>query len=180
MSRPTCRCKSENVHCSPDYCDLAPTGVPYDGAKHCRLCWLYFNDSKYHPLWSSEKTEEIVLLDIGRLMGNYILAMGTEASWRAGGGQPPSLEEKAKRRAACDVCPLWDPTWDACTRCGCYLEAGIFPPRPLGKLDCATQACPIGIWGYTGGFDPSNGGCSQCGGEIPQATTSFLVKEEVF
>jgi len=100
----------------------------------------------------------------------FARAMKEEARWRAGGGRGPTTEEKTARRAACDGCPDRDAGRDACTLCGCYLEAGLLPPRPLGKLDCATQQCPKGLWSSVGGYAAAGG----CGGRV--MTTSHVVE----
>ena len=86
------------------------------------------------------------------LWQKFLLAMKDEIAWRAAGGRGPTPEEKADRRSKCDGCKKHhDESSDSCKLCGCYLEAGLLPPRLMGKLDCATQRCPIGLWETVGG-----------------------------
>lgn len=96
----------------------------------------------------------------------FLAAMKDEAAWRAGGGAGPSAEERAARRAACDACEHRDAEHDGCSLCGCYLEPGLLPPRPFGKLDCATQACPDNPrrWGFAGGYEPPKDQPRRCCG----------------
>lgn len=95
-----------------------------------------------------------VKISFAQRAARFVLAMRDEAAWRAGGGAGPTDEERAARRSACDACEHRDPEVDGCLKCGCYLEAGLLPPRPLGKLSASTQKCPIDKWGYAGGYSP--------------------------
>jgi hypothetical protein len=118
----------------------------------CRLCWLYHNDPTYRKYWDTAPEQKPVT--------TFIQAIAHEIAWRAKGNHGPTKEEKSLRRIHCNACPKRDPKTDSCTACGCYLEIHLIPPIPLGKLDCATQRCPIGLWNYTGGYvGPKCGGC---------------------
>lgn len=145
-------------------------GEPWVKDRDCRVCWLYHNDpvhqeaidnlSDPRELTEEEKEQRKVErqeLSLKKRIATWANAMKREMEWRAGGGSAPSPEEKAKRRTICDGCEERDVEQDLCKKCGCYLEAGWFPPRPLGKLDCASQACPLRLWGTTGGAKPA--GC---------------------
>lgn len=91
----------------------------------------------------------------------FLQAIKLELAWRTAGGRAPTPEEKAERGRICrsNACRRYDAEKDVCLACGCYLEAGLLPPRPLGKLDCASQACPLGYWGTLGGYQPSSRCC---------------------
>jgi hypothetical protein len=118
----------------------------------CRLCWLYHNDPAYRRYWDTAPEQKPVT--------TFLQAMGAEVAWRAAGHSGPRPEEKTVRRRLCDACQYHDSGTGSCTQCGCYLEAHLIPPIPFGKLDCATQRCPIGLWNYTGGYEgPKCGGC---------------------
>ncbi len=129
----------------------------------CGLCKLYVTNSQYRDYWDKAEKPPTAAEQIAR----FADAMREEWRWRREGGKKPTKSEKMARRASCDGCNLRDHTNDSCTMCGCYLEKGLFPPRPLGKLDCSTQSCPIGKWSYAGGYMPKNGGCGKCGGRTP-------------
>lgn len=143
-------------------CDNFVTGEPWVRGRDCWLCWLYSNSPAYKNLWDSmperveqpakpRTPEEQQKLTFAARLANFARAMVREAKWLADGGKPPTVEEKAKRREICNACELRDVSDDSCKKCGCYLEAGLFPPRPLGKLGAATQSCPLRLWGTTGG-----------------------------
>ncbi len=153
----------------PCTCDKFIVGEPWVIHRDCRLCWLYHNDIGYKTLWDNMPVlepqppiskEEQEKISFAQRMAAFAKAMAVEASWRAQGGRAPTVEEKAERRAHCDsnLCGALDKKNDLCLACGCYLEAGLFPPRPMGKLDCSTQKCPKGYWGTVGGY-VSKGGC---------------------
>ncbi len=104
----------------------------------CHLCRLYNTDPRYMRAEGGIRS--------------FALAMLDEGKWRADGGAAPTEAERARRRELCNGCDKRDASNDSCTLCGCYLEAGFLPPRPLGKLDCSTQRCPLGIWDFAGGY----------------------------
>lgn len=156
----------------PCGCENFVPGEPFTKGRDCYLCWLYHRHPGYKALWdddrrsppavagvaiSQEEQEERLL---AQRLATWAKAMATEMSWRTAGGKPPTDEERAARRAKCDDCNDRDTAKDLCKICGCYLEPGLLPPRPLGKLDCATQRCPRGLWTFAGGYSPAkSGGC---------------------
>jgi len=98
-------------------------------------------------------------------IAHFAKAMVIELAWRASGGRGPTTKEKSYRRSCCDKneCGLHNVEDDACEGCGCFLEAGLIPPRIMGKLDCATQKCPRGFWGVVGNYKvpPGQNDCCQ-------------------
>ncbi len=154
---PVCRWRKEQTiegwhKCSSPKLMHGPNGVRDD---LCQGCYVRDHESE-----SVERQETSYI----QLLANFAYAMKTELEWRAKGGAAPTEEEKAERRRQCDACPERDEKTDSCKLCSCYLEAGLLPPRPLGKLGASSQSCPFNPpkWGYTGGYvPPATGGC--CG-----------------
>jgi hypothetical protein len=138
-------------------CGRYVPGQPWVDGRDCYICWLYHNEPAYQPILDRPAPEKTSPGAIVNQMVQFADSMITEMAWRAGGGPAPSSQEKAARRRTCDSCDNRDPARDLCTVCGCYLEGNLLhlPPIPLGKLDCATQKCPLGLWGYAGGYAPA-------------------------
>lgn len=134
----------------------APLGV---SAATCTQCW--YRNRELAPLPAKEEQPRPTFAERAR---NFLLAMKDELAWRATGGAGPTEEERAGRRATCDACEHRDAEHDGCSVCGCYLEPGLLPPRTHGKLDCSTQACPAGKWGYAGGYEPPRNQPRRCCG----------------
>ena len=127
---------------------VAPLGVTLEV---CSKCW--YRDKDVEPLPDPVPAPPPTF---AQRAARFVLAMKDEVAWRAGGGVGPTAEEKAARRAACDACEHHDEEADGCEICNCYLEKGLLPPRPFGKLDCSTQSCPLNPpkWGHAGGYQP--------------------------
>lgn len=128
-----------------------------------RLAELYTGDCPpERPCTQEQVAEHRKLLDgAAPNVVDFAIAMKREMAWRAQDGAAPTPEERQQRRNICNGCELRDPANDSCKICGCYLEAGLLPPRLLGKIDCATERCPQGFWEYTGGYVPAEKDC--CG-----------------
>ena len=156
-------------------------GEEYSLTKHCRVCYLYMTSTVHHKLFGG--TDEIVntfvkgksvnqnapRLPVGyekpglaKRLWNFAVAMKTEAEFRATGGEGPTAKEKDIRRKLCDTCSDRIPDTDSCGLCGCFLEAQLIPPVPMGKLSMTTQSCPKRLWTYAGGYTPKSG-CGTCG-----------------
>ena len=153
----------------PRPCRGCERGAPFLGefdiTRQCKICWLYYNNQRYRELWDKtqgQAVEEREKQTFSKRIVKFVYAMKIETLWRSQGGLAPTAEEKAHRRSLCNTCDAHSKEDDMCTLCGCYLEAGLLPPRPFGKIDCASQACPKGLWTYTSGFVPK-AECSPCG-----------------
>lgn len=48
-----------------------------------------------------------------------------------------SDEVRDARRATCAACPFYDPEWDQCRKCGCFLVL---------KVELSAEECPEGKW----------------------------------
>jgi len=155
-------CSQTCPHSNP--CDLME-------CEKMRQLWLQWkNNDNLAPI----KKANVHPPDSGTLLTRFTLAMKAELAWRARGGRAPTAEEKADRRVKCNACTLYhDDVKDKCKICGCFLEAGLLPPRPLGKLDCATQRCPLGLWETVGGFKSK--GCGGAGGLLSEENTKDLI-----
>ena len=131
----------------------APLGVTLEV---CSGCWYRDKDLEPLPEEEQQQQPQPQPQTFAQRAARFMLAMKDEVAWRAGGGAAPTTEEKAARRAACDACEHRDEEADGCQICGCYLEKGLLPPRPFGKLDCSTQSCPLNPpkWGHAGGYQP--------------------------
>ena len=169
---PTCRWRKEELSPGRYRCRSRKLVVSPGGVTLATCAGCYYRDHEPNPNdppqqaieVNSPQTEQPTPASFSQRVTNFALAMTTETAWRAKGGTAPTDEEKAQRRACCDPCEHRDASNDSCRLCGCYLESGLLPPRPLGKLDCATQQCPAGKWTYTGGYTPPQGaGCGSCG-----------------
>lgn len=181
MTEP-CKCPVPNNECFR-------AGVPMIGrlwemcSNNCpseRPCTAKQSE-EYRKLWDSfpkteqqqiqTKTEELPTEQtLIQRIANFAYAMKIELEWRAKGGSGPTDEEKVERRKICDSnrCGMHDAKNDTCTACGCYLEKGLLPPRPFGKLDCSTQACPRNLWSYVGGYIPPQAQIKSCCGQKSQ------------
>ena len=155
LLEPTCRWRSKEeispnrYGCSSQKLSVGEDGITLETCSHC-----YLRD---HEPDENDPPSPQPLTFTQRAV-NFLFALKVETQWRAQGGSGPTDEEKADRRRKCDTCTHRDPENDSCLLCGCYLEADFLPPRPLGKLDCVTQACPAGLWGFGGGYEPPKGG----------------------
>lgn len=164
--QPTCRWRKEEVaperyRCTSRKVMLLSNGVSLET---CSKCW-YVNHEP-DPVDAPQQAIQVSVPQpapsLAQRLTNFAQAMTVEAAWRAQGGAAPTEEEKAARRAHCDAnqCGQHDESNDSCKACGCFLSARLLPPIPFGKIDCSTQSCPVGLWGYTGGYSPKTpGGC---------------------
>lgn len=146
-------------------CGGCEFGAPFDGpykgrGVQCTACWLWHKDPEHcKKIWGKEVLKAKATVNGGvykeRIL-DFAKAIAVETSWRVSGGRAPTDEEKAERREKCNSCRYRNPTTDVCMVCGCYLEAGMIPPRPIGKIGCSTQKCPLGppLWNYVGGYVP--------------------------
>jgi hypothetical protein len=163
-------------------CNGCQRGAPYAGeyraADQCHYCWTFENDPKYRAFWLGEPIPEVTNAfvagatidpdcvkkqNIVSQAWDFATAIAAEMNWRMAGGSAPTADQKAARRATCEACSDHDKEQDKCNLCGCFLEAKLLhiPPIPLGKLDCATQSCPKGLWLTTAGRGTPCGGCGK-------------------
>ena len=167
--QPTCRWREdelspERYRCASRKLIVSPAGVTLDICSKC-----YYANHEPDPEDAPQQAIQISVPQqepsLAQRLASFAHAMQVELAWRAQGGAAPTDEEKAARRAHCDAnqCGQHDESNDSCKACGCYLTSRIIPPIPLGKLDCATQRCPVGLWEYTSGYTPPAGlGCGGC------------------
>lgn len=161
-----CRWREEELspgryRCASKKLIVSPAGVTLDTCSKC-YCANHEPDPEDAPQQAIQVSVPQQAPSLAQRLASFAQAMQVELAWRAGGGAAPTDEEKALRRAHCDAnqCGQHDESNDSCRACGCYLEAGLLPPRPWGKLDLASQECPRGLWGFTGGYQPpANAGC---------------------
>lgn len=134
--------------------------MKYCTCGRCYVCTVVASNPNYQALWADQErgqttranppVREMTAADLAK---RFLQALTRETAWRAAGGRGPTSEEKAERRAICNACDQRDPKEDRCLACGCWLEAHLLhlPPIPFGKLDAATQICPLHKWSTVAG-----------------------------
>lgn len=58
-------------------------------------------------------------------------------AWFRGDSLIVSGRVRAARRKICYGCPRWEPHFDQCLECSCFLQL---------KLDLTTETCPLDKW----------------------------------
>jgi hypothetical protein len=149
---PLCRWRGERMGTGHYPCHSTALVTPVTGVHEntCRTC-PYCDHEPLPPAPKIEMKQQ--QRSAKEMIERFLRALAYEMTWRAKGGREPTAEEKAARRALCDPCQYRAPALDRCTICGCFLERRLLhlPPIFLGKLDCATQSCPLGYWGTVAG-----------------------------
>lgn len=112
----------------PCSCDRCEIGKPYDTSQ-CRLCWLYYNNNKYHKLWGGEQ-------ELPSLIQQGLNAVAAIANRVRSNFENVSKEDFEKRLLICGQCPNKTESW-RCTKCGCFLNI---------KAKWSSEKCPENKW----------------------------------
>jgi hypothetical protein len=128
--------------------------------EQCPYCRFYEQDATYRRLCDEGKVPQ-PKAPVGLFL-NWAAALTVEMAWRARGGRTLTTEEHQQRRALCDACPEHDAEADRCLVCKCYLHARALPPVPMGKLEMATQKCPLDKWDVIPEYRGQAKGCGGC------------------
>lgn len=102
----------------------------------CRICFLYENDPRYKKLMDKP---------LGIVNKVINLAGAIYSSAKTGFKRVP-LEVFDQRKEHCDRC-IFNVRGE-CIQCGCPLNKRLLSVLGMpGKLDLASEACPMGYWG---------------------------------
>lgn len=116
----------------------------------CSACQLYLSRADYREIWDAPEPSAIEVAQPPGLLRKAASFRDSYSQWKEAGKPRTPPEDMLRRREICNACEFLDKASDSCLRCGCPLkEAGLLVSLLTdapGKLEMATEKCPVGKW----------------------------------